>query len=193
LGLSSVDENNFGQIMKMESQLRQTSFALTPKSSSGVKFSPKMLLVILTMIVLGGGSFYLFTNMTRNKISQKHEIKIVKSPKPPAKEEKTESATNSSTINPKSRNVLKIKIFNGTGKVGEAGKIKNELSALGYENLETGNLDVQNATQSSVFFSNVVSETVKNEISSALKKFYSSVGDSSTSSGSFDIEIITGK
>jgi hypothetical protein len=145
------------------------------------------------MIVLGGGSFYLFTNMTRNKISQKHEIKIVKTPKPPAKEEKTESATNSSAINPKSKNDLKIKIFNGTGKVGEAGKIKDELSALGYENLETGNLDLQNATQSSVFFSKVVSETVKNEISSALKKFYSSVGDSSTSSGSFDIEIITGK
>ena len=39
------------------------------------------------------------------------------------------------------RSDLKIKILNGSGKVGLAGKVKNQLEDMGYEEIETGNAD----------------------------------------------------
>lgn len=89
---------------------------------------------------------------------------------------------------------LKIKILNGTGTAGDAGKVVAALKKLDYQNMETGNLEEQKNATTSAEFRETVNPEFSAQIMSALKDLFTKVASSSASpSASFDVVIITGK
>lgn len=89
---------------------------------------------------------------------------------------------------------LKIQVLNGSGIAGQAGKVKELLEGLGFEEVETGNAENSGTQVSVAAFSQKVSLTIQNEVITELNKIFAKV---STQSGdldpNLDILITTGK
>lgn len=92
-----------------------------------------------------------------------------------------------------SRSDLKIKVLNGSGVAGQAGKIQAQLIALGYRNVETGNLGNEEVGSSTLSVNEKVTTLITEEIDTELKKILSSVTKEATNSSDFDVVIITRK
>ncbi|MCL5439040.1 MAG: LytR C-terminal domain-containing protein [Patescibacteria group bacterium] len=112
---------------------------------------------------------------------------------PEAKIEPT--ATPTPTLIPILKSDIKIKILNGSGVAGQAGKIKEKLIALDFKDIETGNADEATLKgKSTVEFSKKIPKSLQDEIVSELNKSLSNVVVSSSASGlSVDVLITTGK
>lgn len=101
--------------------------------------------VLIGLIVLGGlslviGGFLVYQKAIKNK---ELIIESENKPTPPLEEEvqeETPTSTPTPSINLK-RSDLKIKVLNGSGVPGSAGKLASFLKDLGYQTPTTGNAD----------------------------------------------------
>ncbi len=88
---------------------------------------------------------------------------------------------------------MAVQIFNGTGTPGQALKVKNALTAIGFETINTGNSDTTDATNALVVFSAKVGSTTREEVTKVLQKIFESVVIEGEENADFDIKITTGK
>lgn len=86
-----------------------------------------------------------------------------------------------------------VQIFNGTGTPGQALKVKNALTELGFETINTGNSDTTDATDALVVFSAKVGSVTREEVTKAMHKIFESVVTKGEEDADFDIKITTGK
>lgn len=87
---------------------------------------------------------------------------------------------------------IKIKVLNGTGIAGEAGILKDKLTAAGFADVQAGNASRQNYTDAQVSFASSVPEEIRSELVALLNSLYTSVDEKSGVGTGFDVEIITG-
>ncbi len=101
----------------------------------------------------------------------------------------TEASESASTLKPEE---VKVQILNGSGITGQASKAKDELLTLGLKEIETGNAENTDNTETSVSFSKNVSETLKNQIVKKLEEMFDPVTVKKDPPEKIDIQIITG-
>lgn len=91
------------------------------------------------------------------------------------------------------KDLLKVRIYNGTGIRGQAGRIGDALALAGLKNILTANT-ARRTDETEVSFSKKVSPDTKSEVLEVLKNNFISVAEVTQSVESeFDIEIITGR
>ncbi|MBI2337945.1 LytR C-terminal domain-containing protein [Candidatus Daviesbacteria bacterium] len=89
---------------------------------------------------------------------------------------------------------LKVMVLNGTGIVGQAGKIKELLVKMGFTKIETDNAEGAKADNTIVVFSAAVGEDLREEVVDLLDENFDSVStQDNADSDSADILITTGK
>lgn len=117
------------------------------------------------------------------------KISVLKASPPPIA-----SASAESSASAKLKNELTIDILNGTGTAGQALRVKNQLSELGFSNIETGNAEGVLTTKTIIIFSKNVADGIKKEITDALKEnFITVTNQNDADEVKFDILITTGK
>lgn len=156
------------------------------KKSSSLDISPKLiilggifisLLIILGIVVL---------------VNQNKPVKNIPAEVPLTVPSKI--ATPEAKLKIQAKDTLKVQVINGTGTAGDAKKVKEALELLGYQNITTDNLEVQNATASAIIYSSNASNHLS-EISISLQKIFKlePLLVVATPSSTFDLQIITGK
>lgn len=96
------------------------------------------------------------------------------------------------TPEPVDRSEIEIEILNGTGIAGEAGRLQGILTELGYEQIEVGNADNQDYTETVVTFSADVPDSIVDEITEELEDIYQEVEVNTSRSQEIDVRIIVG-
>lgn len=87
---------------------------------------------------------------------------------------------------------LKVSIENGTGTAGQAGKVKDLLSGIGYSTITTGNAESNDHDKTEITFSSQVSATQQQEIKNLLLATFTAVTTKVDNQATDDITIITG-
>lgn len=90
------------------------------------------------------------------------------------------------------KQAAKLKVLNGTGTPGQAGKVKATLEDLGFSSIDTGNADTT-GTKTTVEVGSNVPKDVADEIVNELKKTFKDVSVSKTTDSSFDVIVTTGE
>ncbi len=88
---------------------------------------------------------------------------------------------------------MAVEVINGTGKAGQAGKVKSMLENLGFSDIATENAQDPKNTITKVEFSNDIPSEVRSEVENELKGTFETVETEDLSSDSnFKIVITTG-
>lgn len=91
------------------------------------------------------------------------------------------------------REDIKIQVLNGSDIAGQASKLKDQLEALGFNNVEIGNADGPISNATIVIFSEDVPKDLQDEILIELKKTFASVDTQEIPKAEgFDVSITTG-
>lgn len=93
----------------------------------------------------------------------------------------------------KDKNALTIQVLNGTGIVGQAGKVKSLLTSVGYTNIESGNSSTKDTVETQIEFSKGVSKEVRDEVVKILKSMFGSISTKESNEHAMDIVITTGQ
>ncbi len=105
----------------------------------------------------------------------------------------SEVATQSAQVTEfKKREQLKIRVVNGTGKAGEAGKVKAALEKEGFTSIETGNAASKSAI-TTIRFSELIWATDSAVIKDTLGKLFKNVVATVSAGLTNDVEITTGE
>lgn len=90
-----------------------------------------------------------------------------------------------------SKEEMEIQVLNGSGIAGQAGKVKEQLEALGYKNIQTGNAEVNEEETTVILFKTSVASESAQEIIEGVKKVVKEVTQESTESAGVDVLITT--
>ncbi len=172
-GQNPQETSNFSD----SSQRTQVGF---PQTSQPKKFPTKILVILIILLGLGFGAWYIFKG--RAKTEESKEL----SPTP------TVRLTPTPTKAPIERDNVKIQVLNGTGLSGAAGSLKSELEELGYTKIDVGNAKNSNSTATKVIFNTTVQDAVKEEITGKLEDLYQEVEVETGSLSKYDVQITTG-
>lgn len=156
------------------------------------------ILGISFLLVIGLASFLLIKAKGSSLFHQNQKVEISSQPvpdqlaSPTSSPEESPSPIPSPSASTSIRDSLKIKIVNGSGIPGEAGKIKELLSKKGYSNIETANSD---SSASATLFESTedVPKNIENEILDQLKSLFDNVEQKAIAGTFFDIVITTSK
>ncbi len=90
---------------------------------------------------------------------------------------------------------ISVQVLNGSGKSGEAGKVKELLIAEGFKSIEVGNADKSNYTGVEVSHKEEVAKSVMDVIEKALGGDYEATesGELLTQESKYDIVVVVGK
>lgn len=183
LGVPSVTVQNFRLILRNKKLLRKYNLLDVESNEKVPSRILPIILVIIFLLVASGGAYYYFRTSTVSEGTIVQE-----SPTPIA----TTSASPTS-LPTKSKKDITLKVVNGTGTAGDAKKVKDVFLALGFINIDTGNLDVQDTTESSIAYLSSGADYLT-EITTALEKIFTLKPTSiATSSSEVDLLIITGR
>lgn len=106
-----------------------------------------------------------------------------------ASAEKTKEGTVSAEI----KKQTKIHVLNGSDVAGQASKIKQKLTAIGYTNIITGNIQSSEASNSAIIYSTGISESIKNEIGELMDSLIGESTKGEEELNEFNIIITLGK
>lgn len=87
---------------------------------------------------------------------------------------------------------LKVQVLNGSGVVGQAGKLRDQMASLGFNLIDTGN-SLESSSQTIISFSKRVFQKIQDELLVELKKTFPDIESTQITSGEYDISIVTGK
>ena len=126
----------------------QPGYSLNPQNRGSSKKLVTLILFILAIVVIGGG-IYFIAGLGGSKIQQ--------SPTP------TPSATPMPTPTPKplNRSEWSFEVLNGSGVTGAAKKLADQLKALGYPVVKSGNADRDDYTSNQFFVKKELEEDVE--------------------------------
>ena len=163
----------------------------TKENEKGRGPSSKIILtIVVVLLVLGaivGGALYFQKGVTEDKPDESTntaEMTPVATPLPTAPEEKVDLTT------------LNVSVLNGSGKAGEAGKVKNLLVEGGFseDKITSGNADSYDYDETSVSVKGGLSTKVMDAVKTSLSDVYALTAseDELEESSSYDIVIIVG-
>ncbi len=150
-------------------------------------FSPTLLVVIVILILVIGTLLVVGQTKKTQEIKNSSQEKIVE------KKEEIVTPTEKPKIN---KNTLKIKIINGTGTPGEAGKVASLLTNEGFvkENIKTENADEFNQTITLIRVKEKYQDIAK-EIEQIISSSFEKIKIDSSfldETGDYDIVVTTG-
>ncbi|MFC1625035.1 LytR C-terminal domain-containing protein [Patescibacteria group bacterium] len=169
--------------VKEESKNPEVGFPLS--SQKPKKKNNTLVFVILGIVILVGGIIFFISK-------GKKESGDLVSPTPTFQGIETFTPSPTETPEAVDKEEVSIEVLNGTGISGEAGYLQGELEDLGYSDIEVGNADEQDQEITVVTFSNTLDEGNKNEIKDKLEELYEDVTIKTSTTGSFDVSIVTG-
>lgn len=154
----------------------------------------QVFMLLISLLCLAGAVFWAASSMgflAPQKSLEKKSTTVI-SPSPKTTTAPTASKAAETTSSPKGN--IKIQILNGSGVVGQASKIKDELTSLGFTNIQTGNAEGPIANTTIVVFSKEVSKADQNAIVIELKKTFNNIDTQQIpSSNAYDVSITTGE
>ncbi|OGG07670.1 hypothetical protein A2872_01780 [Candidatus Gottesmanbacteria bacterium RIFCSPHIGHO2_01_FULL_42_12] len=171
--------------------LINTDFSLigNAPASSKLNINYRSLAIFLAVLVIFGfGGFlgYRYLQSKKNvALEPVPDTQITPVPKD------IEATPSSQVLEFKKREMLEIKVQNGSGKTGEAAKVRDELDKLGFSQIEIGNA----ATKSAITLVNLsinVSPPDQKEILTMLEKWYKSIKATTSAGLTSDVEIVIG-
>lgn len=129
----SLLKNKFSpSLAVMNKTIQKKSFSLP-----GIRISKEVMLFVLSFV----GSFFIFTLLTQSPAGFNMRLpNLIAKAKPTP----TPTAVPLPTATPTpeiKKDVLKVKILNGSGTVGKAGDVKTVMKEKGYQDIVTGNAD----------------------------------------------------
>lgn len=159
-----------------------------PAASSAPKKKSKMWIVVLILFVIAIAviTFIVFKGSRQTS----DDTQSLSPTSLPVTDENPTPEPTATTV-AVSKDNLKVQVLNGTGVAGEAALLQTKLKNLGYTNVDTGNA-TETTTTTTVAFGSTVSQDVITEVTSLLKKTYTSVVTSNTAPTGFDIQITVG-
>lgn len=163
------------------------------ETNSSVKNKWYLIPIVLVLILISGFTVFMLLKIAGiplPNLSLKNEVK--KTIIAPSTIPTIQESSASSKLNSLKKEELKIKILNGSGVVGQAKEIKNQLTAIGFNNIETGNTEEsQNVTL--VQFKQRVSKSFRQEILDELNKTLENTTSEENKNITEDVLITTGK
>lgn len=146
-----------------------------------------IILIVLVLVGLGVLGWFIFSKSSSVEEATPMPEEIQETIAP------VETASPSPSASPAAvdKSKVKIKVDNGTGISGEAAYLQNQLKALGYTQVTTGNA-AENVTKTSVSFSATLAQSVIDEITTKLRSIYAQVEVKTTTSSTVDVEIVVG-
>jgi len=159
-----------------------------PKKSGG----GKTLLIIGILILVGILGFVIYKSASKESdaLSEPTPFDNLTSPS----QDGTSSTTSTPTATPTAADKAKIaiQVQNGTGISGEAAYLQTQLKNLGYTDVKVGNAGDQNSTTTQVTFSKTLDSAIVSELTQKLNSLYQNVTISTSSSGPFNVVVVTG-
>lgn len=156
------------------------------KESSWFSFGNLVLLVVIALMC-GAGVFSLLYFNIIHVPSQAMNFFASPTPTPTP----MPTATPAPVVMLK-KDEIKIKVLNGTGTAGQAGKVKSAMGEIGFSDIQTDNATDQNATDTIVAVSSKVPKDIADEIVKELQKTFSSVKTQDSTDPNFAVVITTG-
>lgn len=104
------------------------------------------------------------------------------------------SATQQPTIKEaKAKDKMKVQILNGSGIVGQASRVRDLLSEIGYDDFELGNASTS-AEATKVEFVSEITQSLRDELTTQLEKLFAKIQTKeATTETKYDITITTGQ
>ena len=171
-----------------EDPLGEFKFTTAPKKSGfeGKKWLAVGVIVLGVLLVVGAGFFFLRGNEGEGLLGSSPTPTPTETPVLP---------TNTPTPEPTPgilRSGLSVKVLNGTGISGEAGKLVAVMRELGYTKVEAGNASKSDYEVTEVSFGEKFPSVYKKEIMTKLEGMYKSVSETGSVTGGVDVQIIVG-
>lgn len=142
--------------------------------------------LVLVIAAIAGGVWYVLQEPTFDDLGNGE----LTAPQQDLTAQDADSVT--PTEMPIDKSEVRIGVFNGTGVAGEAAYLRGILEELDYEDIETDNADESNYQETHVFFSDFITQSLRDELVRELEDIYTVVRVTSGDAGSVDIRIITG-
>jgi hypothetical protein len=196
-----ISYDSLSQVLKQKTHLKEGNFLQIDdkKPSSNKKLPAKQLLMLLIcLLFLGTAVWFALDNLGLLPKSTSNTSSVTPQIVSPALQPTQKLSPSQAVISPRAskKEAIAIQISNGSGIVGQATKVKNQLSAIGFTNVQTGNTAIVGASPSAttVAFSDKVPAEFKDAILAELKTIFTSVITEKVplSDGS-DVSITTGK
>lgn len=170
----------------------EVSFPQPKEAGSSASNKKTIIAVIGVILIIVVGGWFVLGNSSGGSSSP--------SPSPtgalsafPTPEVQTPTPSATPSPSPVAKDQLKVEVLNGTGVPGEAGFLQKELEEMGFENIDTGNADKQDATETMATYSRELNSATADELTAKLEELYEKVRTRRASiSGGFDISITTG-
>lgn len=199
LGGRQVSYAFFLQALRNKELLERSNFLEVEEKEEEVKEDKiptgQYLMMGLALVIFAGAVLYAaYTfHFFPFAATPQPKTKVVISPtkKPVASITPTAAITKEEEIK---KEDIRIQILNGSGVDGQASKLKDQLEALGFAGVETGNAEGPTSNATIVIFSKRVPQELQDEILIELKNTFTSVDTQklSTDEG-FDVSITTGE
>ena len=143
----------------------------------------KKIFIILAVVIVVGGLVVGGTLYFRSRVE-----------KTPAASEETTEAAPTPTPEPEvvSLEDYKVQVLNGSGIAGEAGVVQNLLDSAGLEEIETGNADNYDYTDTKVGMKELVPDEVFDEVKKALGNYSVVKSDALSDDSGYDIVVTVG-
>lgn len=91
------------------------------------------------------------------------------------------------------REEIRIHVLNGSGIAGQAGKVKEKLTEIGYTNVITGNIESSEASGSSIIYAQDLEESIKSEIGGLMDSIVEGISQTNEAINEFNAVITLGK
>ncbi|MBI2011933.1 LytR C-terminal domain-containing protein [Candidatus Daviesbacteria bacterium] len=170
-------------VIDLNSQFNLDKTSIFNKEFSSVLLAP----ILIAVVLLIYGAYYYFEGKPFSN-SQPTNQTTDSAPSP---------SINISLPNASSSAVrkeeIKIKILNGSGVAGQAGRVRNSLLKLGFKNIEIGNDPNADGEKTVVEYISQVNSDILDEILSELKRSFKNISTEKSKIDDFDVVIITGK
>lgn len=184
-----VEKEDIKQPESEEVESKETTQEVEQKKDSVFqKEFSSMYLVILGIILIAVVTLWgaISFGYMENPLSSK----IITTPQPTANENSPSSLESTESAN--TTKDLKIQILNGSGIEGQAGKLKIELEDLGYQNIETGNVEQRDNKITTIKFGKDISLEDKKALLKKLENTFAEVESEDQENLEFDVVITTG-
>lgn len=187
--------------VEQEQEVQPTPFH-EQESSSGVSFptvggekksgGAKTFLIVGILILVAILGFVIYNSASKKSANTSSEATPFDNLTTPSSDQTVQTVTPAPSAAPAvDKAKIKVQVQNGTGISGEAAYLQTQLGKLGYTNIKTGNSDAV-VTTATVTFSSTLDSGVVTEITQKLNSIYQTVTSNTSTSGTFDVVVVTG-
>ena len=158
------------------------------KKSQSLTFILVTVLVALFVVLLSGGVYVYVTGTQSQTLGETP----LPTSTPPVAQESPEASASPTAVPKADLAKYTVNILNGSGKIGEAGKVKTLIEKEGFKVGNTGNAASFDFEETVIQAKTDVPEAVVNQLTEAITGYVTSVGTALKESSTYDIVITVG-